>query len=100
MATYSAHIISGTYDDIIPADNTAMSFPVLENPPLPNGAYNMQQFFEANCFFEALQLMWPQHFGNYLTRNFICVTDDPRHSENIRVYRWNVSTIIIKKHPG
>jgi hypothetical protein len=98
MPTYSAHIASHTNG--IPADDTAMSFPIMENPPSSSGAYRMQQFFEAECFFEALQLMWPQHFGNYLTRNFSCLTDDPRTSETIRVYQWDASKVIIKKHPG
>lgn len=59
--------------------------------------------FEANCFYEPFSFVWPEYHGPRATmdpRGFAWVQNDPRNAENVRVYLWDGTYLMVKRHSG
>ena len=56
--------------------------------------------FEATCFYNALEKIWPMHFsagGQDPARNFSWRWNDPRNDERTRVYLWSGSYMLVRR---
>lgn len=60
------------------------------------------ELFEADCFFDALNKIWPDYFGvdvaHHRSHDFEWIANDTRNNEYHRMYMWQGTSLLVKRY--